>query len=102
MATTKKTTEKTAAKKAPTAKAEVTKVAKHTTLAGVVVKAAMQKTVTVKVTRFVKHPKYQKYQTLTKKYKVHDENGAAKVGDKVTIMETRPISKDKHFTLVTK
>jgi len=62
----------------------------------------MQKTVTVKVTRFEKHPKYQKYQTLTKKYKVHDENGTAKVGDKVTIMETRPISKDKHFTLVTK
>lgn len=60
----------------------------------------MQKTVTVKVTRFVKHPKYQKYQTLTKKYKVHDEDGSAKVGDKVTIKETRPISKDKHFTLV--
>lgn len=94
MATTKKTT-----KAAP---ATATKVAKHTTLKGTVVKAAMQKTVTVKVTRFEKHPKYQKYQTLTKKYKVHDENGTAKVGDKVTIMETRPISKDKHFTLVTK
>lgn len=97
MATTKKTTKKTteAVSAAP-------KVAKHTTLAGVVVKAAMQKTVTVKVTRFEKHPKYQKYQTLVKKYKVHDENGTAKVGDKVMIVETRPISKDKHFTLVTK
>jgi small subunit ribosomal protein S17 len=93
MATKKTTTTKTEA--AP-------KVAKHTTLSGTVVKAAMQKTVTVKVTRFVKHPKYQKYQTLTKKYKVHDENSVAKVGDKVTIVETRPISKDKHFTLVTK
>ena len=71
-----------------------------TVLSGVVTKAAMQKTVVVKVTRFVKHPKYQKYQTHTKKYKVHDENGAAKVGDKVKIKETRPISKDKHFTLV--
>lgn len=91
MATTKKTT-----KKAEVAPA---KAAKHTTLQGTVVKAAMQKTVTVKVTRFVKHPKYQKYQTLTKKYKVHDEDGSAKVGDKVTIMETRPISKDKRFTL---
>lgn len=92
MATTKKTTTKTkTASAAP---------AKHTTLQGTVVKAAMQKTVTVKVTRFVKHPKYQKYQTLTKKYKVHDEDGSAKVGDKVTIVETRPISKDKHFTLV--
>jgi small subunit ribosomal protein S17 len=89
MATTK-TTKKTT---------EAAPVAKHTTLSGIVVKAAMQKTVTVKVTRFVKHPKYQKYQTLMKKYKVHDENGTAKVGDKVTIVETRPISKDKHFKL---
>lgn len=75
---------------------------KNTTLSGVVTKAAMQKTVVVKVTRLVKHPKYKKYQTLTKKYKVHDENGIAKVGDKVDIVETRPISKDKHFKLVTK
>lgn len=92
MATTKKTTKK-AETVAPLA-------AKRTTLSGTVVKAAMQKTVTVKVTRFVKHPKYQKYQTLTKKYKVHDEDGSAKVGDKVSIVETRPISKDKRFTLV--
>ena len=75
---------------------------KKTVLAGTVVKAAMQKTVTVAVTRFEKHPKYLKYQTLTKKYKVHDENGTAKVGDKVEIVETKPISKDKRFTLVTK
>jgi small subunit ribosomal protein S17 len=74
----------------------------HTVLSGIVVKAAMQKTVTVEVSRFEKHPKYQKFQTLTKKYKVHDENGVAKVGDKVQIVETKPISKDKHFTLVTK
>ena len=70
-------------------------------LSGVVAKAAMQKTIVVSVNRFVKHPKYQKYQNLTKKYKVHDENGVAKVGDKVKIRETKPISKDKHFTLVT-
>ncbi len=62
----------------------------------------MQKTIVVKVTRLVKHPKYQKYMTTSKKYKVHDEDGVAKVGDKVDIVETRPISKDKHFTLVTK
>lgn len=85
-----------------TTTAEKNTAVKHTTLDGVVTSAAMQKTVVVKVTRFVKHPKYQKFQTLTKKYKVHDENGVAKVGDKVTIMETKPISKDKHFTLVTK
>ncbi len=92
MATKKTTTEKTEEKKS----------VKHTTLSGVVTKAAMQKTVVVKVTRLVKHPKYLKYQTMTKKYKVHDENGVAKVGDKVQIVETRPISKDKRFTLVTK
>ena len=73
---------------------------KHTTLSGVVVSTKMQKTIVVKVTNFVKHPKYQKYQTLTKKYKAHDENGVAKMGDKVQIVETRPISKDKHFKLV--
>ena len=97
MATTKKTT----TKKAPVAEATA-KVVKHTTLDGIVMKAAMQKTVVVKVTRLVKHPKYQKYMTISKKYKVHDENGTASVGDKVTIMETRPISKDKRFTLVTR
>ncbi len=73
---------------------------RNTILDGVVTKAAMQKTVVVSVTRFVKHPKYQKYQKTSKKYKVHDENGIAKVGDKVQIIETRPISKDKHFKLV--
>ncbi len=72
---------------------------KGTVLSGVVVKAAMQKTVTVAVTRYVKHPKYQKYQKLTKKYKVHDEQGRAKVGQSVKIVETRPISKDKRFAL---
>lgn len=75
---------------------------KKTVLSGTVVKAAMQKTVTVQVSRFVKHPKYQKYQTLSKKYKVHDENSTAKVGDKVEIIETNPISKDKRFTLLVK
>lgn len=82
---------------------EVEVVAKKcTVLAGVVTKTAMQKTIVVKVTRFEKHPKYQKYLTSSKKYKVHDENGVAKVGDMVNIVETRPISKDKHFTLVVK
>ncbi len=88
--------------KTPTTKTEQTVKAKNTVLAGVVVKAAMQKTVTVLVTNFKKHPKYQKYLTSTKKYKVHDENSVAKVGDRVEIVETKPISKDKHFTLVTK
>ncbi len=100
---------KTTTKKAKVTKAQKAEVAapvvstvKHTILSGVVVSTKMQKTIVVKVTNFVKHPKYQKYQTLTKKYKAHDENGVAKVGDKVQIVETEPISKDKHFTLVTK
>lgn len=96
MATTKKTTKKTTTAEAST------KTVRNTTLDGVVMKAAMQKTVVVKVTRFEKHPKYHKYMTISKKYKVHDEDGTAKAGDKVTIVETKPISKDKHFTLVKK
>ena len=69
------------------------------TLEGIVVSDKMQKTVTVLVHRFVKHPKYKKYVKISKKYKAHDEAGH-KIGDKVTIEETRPISKDKHFAVV--
>ena len=65
---------------------------------GVVVSDKMDKTAVVAVTRFVKHAKYHKYFKITKKYKAHDEAGH-KVGDKVTIVETRPISKDKHYTI---
>lgn len=70
------------------------------TLRGVVVSDKMQKTVVVKVERFVKHPKYGKYFKISKKYKAHDETGANKVGDKVIIRECRPLSKDKHFEVV--
>lgn len=70
------------------------------TLQGTVVSNKMQKTVIVKVDRFVMHPKYKKYITISKKYKVHDEEGKHAVGDKVAIVETRPISKDKHFKVV--
>ncbi len=66
------------------------------TLQGVVVSDKMQKTVVVKVDRFEKHPKYGKYLKISKKYKAHDEAGH-KVGDVVTIVECRPMSKDKHF-----
>ena len=70
------------------------------TLSGVVVAAKMQNTVTVAVDRYVKHPKYQKYQRRTKKYLAHDAAGTATVGQKVTIQETNPISKRKRFTLL--
>jgi len=70
-------------------------------LRGTVVKTAMQDTCTVAVERYVKHPKYKKYMRLTKKYLVHDAGNTAKVGDKVEIKESRPISKRKRFVLVT-
>lgn len=69
-------------------------------LQGVVVKAAMQDTATVAIERYVKHPKYKKYQRVSKKFLVHNPGNAAKVGDVVTIRETKPISKRKHFTIV--
>ncbi|MBP6926376.1 MAG: 30S ribosomal protein S17 [Candidatus Pacebacteria bacterium] len=77
-----------------------TKVNKKT-LTGVVVSDKMDKTVVVSVTRYEKHPKYKKYLKISKKYKAHDEANDHKVGDNVTIVETRPISKDKHFKVVT-
>jgi small subunit ribosomal protein S17 len=54
------------------------------------------------VDRYVKHPKYEKYVSRSKKFKAHDAGNTAKIGDKVTIVETKPISKDKHFKLVSK
>ncbi|HEX7651176.1 MAG TPA: 30S ribosomal protein S17 [Candidatus Paceibacterota bacterium] len=69
------------------------------TFVGTVVKTAMKDTATVAVDRYVKHPKYKKFQTLTKKFHVHDPGNTAKVGDKVTIVACRPISKLKRFKL---
>lgn len=77
-------------------KQEQTKVNKKT-LEGVVVSDKMDKTIVVSVTRFEKHPKYKKYVKMSKKYKAHDEANEKKIGDKVVIEETRPLSKDKHF-----
>ena len=71
-------------------------------LTGVVVSDKMQKTVVVAVSRYIKHPKYGKYFTRTKKYKAHDENGEYAMGDKVEIKEVKPISKDKNFTVTKK
>lgn len=66
---------------------------------GVVVKTAMKDTATVKVNRYVKNAKYKKYFVRSKKFLVHDPGNTAKVGDTVTIMATRPISKLKRFRL---
>lgn len=66
---------------------------------GVVVKTAMKDTATVRVDRFVKHPKYKKYLVRSKKYLAHDPGNTAQVGDKVTIIASRPISKLKRFII---
>lgn len=66
---------------------------------GVVVKTAMKDTATVAVSRYVKHPKYKKYQVRTKKFLVHDPGNTVEVGQKVTIVACRPISKLKRFKI---
>lgn len=68
---------------------------------GVVVSDKMDKTVVVLVERRVKHPKYHKTVTKSKRYKAHDEANDAKVGDRVRIVETRPLSKTKRFRVQT-
>jgi small subunit ribosomal protein S17 len=70
------------------------------TFEGTVVKTAMKDTITVSVERYVKHPKYKKYQRKSHKFLVHDAGNTATVGQKVTIKETRPMSRHKRFILV--
>ena len=64
---------------------------------GIVTSDKMQKTVVVTVSRKVKHPMYGKYVTRKSKFKAHDEKNEAKIGDKVLLYETKPISKDKKW-----
>ena len=73
---------------------------KGKTMTGVVVSDKMDKTVVVSVSRYIKVPKYNKYITRDKKFKAHDPENKCKVGDRVMIRETRPISKDKRFEVV--
>jgi small subunit ribosomal protein S17 len=67
---------------------------------GNVLSNKMQKTVVVSVERFVSHPVYRKVLRRVTKLKVHDENSICKVGDRVKLIETRPISKHKHWRVV--
>lgn len=67
---------------------------------GRVVSSTMDKTIVVRVERRVRHALYGKEQVKAKRYHVHDENNEAKPGDRVRIMETRPISKLKHWRLM--
>jgi small subunit ribosomal protein S17 len=64
---------------------------------GTVVSTKMKDTIVVAVTRYVKHPKYQKFLKRVKKYHAHDAGNTKEVGDRVEIRETRPLSKTKHF-----
>ena len=68
-------------------------------LTGVVVSDKMEKTVVVKITTKKLHPLYKKYITSSVKYKAHDEKNDANIGDTVNIIECRPISKDKCWSL---
>lgn len=67
---------------------------------GKVVSDKMDKTIVVAVEKRVRHPLYGKTLKLTTKFKAHDENNEAKIGDTVKIMETRPLSKEKRWRLV--
>jgi len=67
---------------------------------GTVVSTKMDKTIVVAIERRIRHPLYGKEIRKSKKLYVHDENGNAQLGDKVRVMETRPMSKLKHWRLV--
>ena len=70
------------------------------TMVGKVVSNKMEKTIVAAIEDNVKHPLYNKVVKSTYKLKAHDENNECNVGDKVQVMETRPLSKDKRFRLV--
>ena len=67
---------------------------------GVVVSDKNDKTIVVKVESVKKHPKYQKRYVVSRKYKVHDESNQYHVGDKVTFIECRPLSRDKRWRVI--
>ncbi|MBF97167.1 MAG: 30S ribosomal protein S17 [Alphaproteobacteria bacterium MarineAlpha9_Bin4] len=69
-------------------------------LNGIVCSSSNNKTIVVKVERLLKHPIYKKYVKKYKKYHAHDEGNTLKVGDKVSIQETKPISKLKTWVVI--
>ena len=72
---------------------------KQKEFSAIVVTDKMQKTVVVKTMHLARHAKYSKTVKLHNKFKAHDEKGIAKIGDTVSIVETRPLSKDKRFVV---
>ena len=69
------------------------------TLSGIVVSDKMEKSVVVSVERLVKHPVYQKYIRRKSKFMAHDEGNECRIGDRVLLTETRPLSKQKRFNV---
>ncbi|MGA3084962.1 MAG: 30S ribosomal protein S17 [Thermodesulfobacteriota bacterium] len=69
------------------------------TLTGIVVSDQMEKSVVVSVERLVKHPVYQKYIRRKAKFLAHDEKNECRIGDRVLLTETRPLSKQKRFKI---
>lgn len=78
---------------------DVKKRGRRNEVEGEVISAKMDKTITVKIYRLVKHEKYGKYIRRTSSFKAHDEQNVAKQGDRVRIFETRPMSKTKRWKL---
>ena len=70
------------------------------TLIGTVVSNKMEKTIVIRIERRKLHPLYKKYITRTKKIKAHDEGNLCQIGDLVKVIESRPLSKDKHWSLL--
>ena len=79
---------------------EQKKLQKKRVIQGVVVSNKMKDTVVVRVERYTKHPKYQKYQVITKRFMAHDAGNTRAIGDKVSIEETAPISRHKRFKVI--
>lgn len=99
----KKTTKASSAKKA-TKKVAPKEVVKKEIIRkkfeGIVVSDKMDKTIVARVDSVKIHPKYGKRYTVSKKYKIHDESGKYKIGDKVVFVECRPLSKDKRWRVL--
>jgi small subunit ribosomal protein S17 len=81
-------------------KTKTTKEVAGKRLKGKVISSKMKDTIVVAVERFVKNKKYSKYLKITKRFKVHDLGNTKKVGEQVDIVECRPMSKEKHFKLI--
>lgn len=78
------------------------KTKKPRTLKGIVVSDKMQQTAVVSITRLVKHPRVKKYYKITKRFKAQNQSNHYHAGDKVIIQETRPLSKEKRWVIISK